>query len=71
MDAALREAPCEPFDLIFPDENVERINEAKGGFKIKTLAFEPAAALILEKIKGPTATAKAILDTFNITVTPQ
>ena len=49
MDAALREAPCEPFDLIFPDENVERINEAKGGFNIKTLAFEPAAALILEK----------------------
>ena len=51
---------------------MECINKAKGDFKRKTLAVEPAAALIPdEKIKGPNIAAKAILGIFSIKVTPQ
>ena len=70
VGAAFCGAPCEPVDLIFPENEVQRINKVKGDFKHKTLAVELAAALLLdEKINFPTAAAKLIMDTFNITVT--
>ena len=71
VGAALHEVRCETVDLIFPDEEVERINKVKGSFKRKILAVELAAPLILDnKIKGPIAAAKFILYTFNISVIP-
>ena len=47
--AALHEAPCDPVDLVFPDDKVDCINKTKGNFNNKTLAVELAAALILNK----------------------
>ena len=68
----MREALYEPVDLIFPDDEVELINKFKGNFKCKMLSVDLDSELVLEeKIKGPTVAAKRILDTFNITVTPQ
>ena len=71
LGADLREEPCGTVDLIFPENEVDLINNVKGNFKRKTLAVGIAAILILKKIKDPTAATKAIFDTFNITVTPQ
>ena len=46
---ALREAPYEPVDLVFPDNDLGCINKVKGDFERKTLAVEIAAALILDE----------------------
>ena len=59
VGVALREAPCEPVDLIIPENEVERINKAKGNLKRKMLAVDITAALMLDKkIKVPTAATK-------------
>ena len=49
VGADLCESLCEPVELIFPDDEMERINKAKGNFNQKILTVELAAALILHK----------------------